>query len=897
MAQKYPEKYAPGELQKTRSNLGPLSFEESQRMMRLLGGEIGVERTEDKIEQKYQELKEETSSSAAYQRQRSGVERKRERTPPGAQKEEQEGETGAPSFTKKTREKPRFIDQVKMNILAARPEYQLKTRAEAIASIFSFLFPVRDTVHPRFIRNGDTIFYQHIEDLVVSIRNLVAFNKKSTSQRMKPSFYQDVINVLKDWNIETIHWELSRLQKHPRNVSVSRCTVLWRELYKPIVKLMLLDPYYHIELALKRLYRLDILTYPKGSNAEQNIREYYAVVKDELPYILEDLKRRCYPLLMKLCSDTFSPYDRFFDEKQPHILEFLGLAPEDLLLPPKNESEYRGGAQESEVQGSEEQESDEQEDGEQDRGEGEQEETEGEVAADEDEHEENGQTEEEAAEAGEGTLEEAAGETFPPEVKRGLQLLDQLFPYAGFDRIEQYPDFYAYFQPLFGYPRGTELISPEDPLLTVIVLISIIQELFFGFRSIHFGGVTDDQGRYRDVQELISENTDSWYLFIDELLSKHYASQLYEYCRQIERSVQFKASSYGQKMASDLMWIKRLYFFPYLSFTAVQGPRPSIGSHLPRLYEVTAQLKSILSRVVLNIDRRNEYSGDSVKNWNTKYWFEIENHVSRRLKYLLGQQVPLGFSDPSITKDSNAMLLLYTLSIITVLDYLINDPESFFYAQEEPPLYRTEPGETHMPCYSVELTDTEAVLRQVEQAQLGLQKEGSENDSGCGEYEQLREIVREHIETYHRTKEPFTLLQIDIAGFTEYNVKHGSEAGDLVLEQTAELVASKAHFFSGSACRGKEDDFFIILPGKVKKNGLSLAITLIDELYREQEIELDAAVVEFHKTWGPEKVLKIMERALTAAKTVHTSAVGLYETLDQEVILYDPFTWKQIDSM
>lgn len=40
-------KYAPGELQKTRQNLGQLELEEAAFMMKRLGGEIGIEKSEE----------------------------------------------------------------------------------------------------------------------------------------------------------------------------------------------------------------------------------------------------------------------------------------------------------------------------------------------------------------------------------------------------------------------------------------------------------------------------------------------------------------------------------------------------------------------------------------------------------------------------------------------------------------------------------------------------------------------------------------------------------------------------------------------------------------------------------------------------------------------------------
>ena len=49
--------FNPGELDKTRRNLGNLSPEESRRMAGLLGGEIGVERDDTDLSEKYARLR------------------------------------------------------------------------------------------------------------------------------------------------------------------------------------------------------------------------------------------------------------------------------------------------------------------------------------------------------------------------------------------------------------------------------------------------------------------------------------------------------------------------------------------------------------------------------------------------------------------------------------------------------------------------------------------------------------------------------------------------------------------------------------------------------------------------------------------------------------------------
>jgi len=49
--------YEPGELDKTRTNLGELSREEAKKMREKLGGEIGYEKTDPTVDQKYKRLR------------------------------------------------------------------------------------------------------------------------------------------------------------------------------------------------------------------------------------------------------------------------------------------------------------------------------------------------------------------------------------------------------------------------------------------------------------------------------------------------------------------------------------------------------------------------------------------------------------------------------------------------------------------------------------------------------------------------------------------------------------------------------------------------------------------------------------------------------------------------
>ena len=71
-------------------------------------------------------------------------------------------------------------------------------------------------------------------------------------------------------------------------------------------------------------------------------------------------------------------------------------------------------------------------------------------------------------------------------VLTGLKLLNQLFPQSGFDKLDEHPDMYPYFQPLYNFDDGFNVLSPENPIQVIMVLQHIIEDCFQGCRNIKF---------------------------------------------------------------------------------------------------------------------------------------------------------------------------------------------------------------------------------------------------------------------------------------------------------------------------------------------------------------------------------------------------------------------------
>ena len=62
MARRPKEKYKPGELTRVKNNLGDLSKDEAEKMSKILGGEIGVEQTDQSINDSYLDMSNQNKS-------------------------------------------------------------------------------------------------------------------------------------------------------------------------------------------------------------------------------------------------------------------------------------------------------------------------------------------------------------------------------------------------------------------------------------------------------------------------------------------------------------------------------------------------------------------------------------------------------------------------------------------------------------------------------------------------------------------------------------------------------------------------------------------------------------------------------------------------------------------
>jgi hypothetical protein len=668
--------YAPGELSRVRGKLGNLDIEEAKRMAQILGGEVGVERSENKPIKK---IRHETVDVVVGGRGRRPPQRRSmdnaEEGPgrrQGAVKKKYD-----PSDDPSVPIKASYRERVKMDRYAGQTEFDIKSPSQVIYSMLSLFGDIIDYVSPIFVTRRMNDYYSRIELLVTSTRTLFPRNNLRRNERLKKvsPFAYLVLDTIRYWNIERISGDLARIQARPRNVKVSDFAEILRAVYKPLFILGKLNQDTHIKESYKLLYKVLFLENP--AEAKDKYQELIRAALNAFGVIRRDVHYLMYPLLLKTLSDRWFSYESFFTARKNRFMAFINVTedaqiePAQVLVEEKKEPDENNPSEEQE-QG-------------------------GEAAAEEDD------PEAEARKAKQNAL-----DMEKRMVDRGIQTLEALFPKAGWERLSLFPDLYPYFSDVFDLKKGYELIAPTDPLLQVVVLMRVLEELFFGIRYVTFGASIGANGDLEQVDEVLVTIINNWNGYIKHGFGNEYLPRLTEYCRILDSSAESRTSSYAKRLLNELNWVKRLYFFPYYKFESTFPPTIQKKDVVP-LYPEFRHLRKYLTMVAAGIEQGNKQGGaetkapcDGIDNPWEPYVFQVPNPLSIRLDALL-----------SAKKRNNASLIFFTLAVATVLDHLVNNENSWAYTDRSSPLFRSLDGEGIVPLFGVDTKiDAEAIFKQ-----------------------------------------------------------------------------------------------------------------------------------------------------------------------------------------
>ena len=278
-------------------------------------------------------------------------------------------------------------------------------------------------------------------------------------------------------------------------------------------------------------------------------------------------------------------------------------------------------------------------------------------------------------------------------IKLGLVMLNRMFPDAGWLRLQDMPDLFPYFQPLYRFEEGFNLLANDNPLQVMIVLLRILEDLFQGCRNIKFD--VESNPIMQNAKDNLSDVLNSWSVYREELFDKRYAIKLKEYVNAVYSQKDFAKGQFGKKLMSDILWQTKYYFLPYFDFTQILLEKPANDSPYRALCLRTSFVREILTDIIEQSMKVADVHGlvAGVPDIWEPYRFGIPNVASRRLDVLLGAK-------RKSANANNMSLLKYTLGIVSVLDWWLNDKMSPAYQCAGKIPYRVSPDDGD-PLFSV----------------------------------------------------------------------------------------------------------------------------------------------------------------------------------------------------
>ncbi|GMO42007.1 MAG: hypothetical protein Ta2F_18010 [Termitinemataceae bacterium] len=681
--------YAPGELDKVKSRLGPINEKEAKRMQQILGGEIGVEKSVQQKE-KLNGSGKGGSAGKGGGGGSSGAKKPKRivELPPEDDETLESNKRKEEKYIKFPIAIASYSERVKMDILAGEGEYGIKTVWQVFISRISFFKPPPDKLSRWFVKDMINEYYDQFENIVTQTRLMFPRSNLELTTKLKKAslFAYNVLDTIRQIRLDTMTSEIGHVQLHPRDALANEFAYLLREIYKPIYLLQRLDVDNHIAEAYNTLYKIIFLDNP-NSETEKFLSTIPSCLAS-WQYISIKIKRRLYPLLMKLISDQFYDYQTFFRENEEKISVFLGVEQSNQIIAPGG---VPLGVEESEKEIKEVKEI-KTESGDLD-----------DIILNADSTNE-ALTEDRVKEAQEKDLNKILEDGVKEEkekaalaehkaVEHGVKILKTLFPKAGFEDLNELNDFYPYFADVVELKKNSELIAPEDPIQFALVLSQSVEELLYGFRAIKF--------KQNDDSKPLNSIIDDWHEALTESFERQYLPRVSEYAHYYEHPGQ-KTTPYISTLITDLHWIRRYYFLPYYDYKSPSPPSFK-KSGVVALYPIVRHLRKELTDYAAAIDIANKSGGqeagahvDGILNAWEPYFFQVENPLSKRLNRLLGK-----------SQRTNVSLMFFTLAIVTVLDNHLNNPQSNAYSKVVTKLFRSSDSDGRVPVLWVEKkTDT-----------------------------------------------------------------------------------------------------------------------------------------------------------------------------------------------
>ena len=642
MADRPEAKWEPGTLDNTRRNIGPIDEDEAKKMMQKLGGEVFAEKS---VPIDYSALpKAREYSKRVVGRSASSVAAQTAKAPTipaggkvGFAPKEKPTRIGSlPELTSKERH---LMDRIMMS-----EDYKIKTNLGLFNFVRKFKKNGEELVRKSFIEYNLQKHVEHLQEFITTVKSIIQISPDTYKSKIISS-NEDKFKFLKtvgSWTMKDIKKYLFELQDVADECTVAMMIPFVKTVYRDLIKIYYLGES-KISNYFKEIYN-DLAKYPKFDLKKAQTLSKTGIT--EWFYIYSQVIKGLYPLLMRMSSTKFDYFQDFFLVQTANILSFLELTKFDLLLPNKKVDKTA------------------------------------EPKAEEKKEDEKKQ----------GKPEETKEEKKSDFVDAGLKLLDNLFPQAGFDHIEKMPDMYPYFQPIYQFRDGYNLLAPENPLQITVTLLRITEDIFQGLRNVVF--TEENEEDVSKTSEKLSTVLSEWSVYREVLFERNYADQITDFVNNEYSQGDYESTLFGKKMITSMLWQTKYNFLPYFEFEQLLLEKPKNDSQYRPMCIRVGFLLRFFTTLSKNIDSaKGQDMVMGIQNPWDKYKFDIPNAISKRMDVLLGAKK----TDSAAT---NANLIKYALLIIAVLDWWINNPSSPAYSTDSKKIYRinTEDG---APAFSV----------------------------------------------------------------------------------------------------------------------------------------------------------------------------------------------------
>lgn len=631
--------YAPGTLDHTRQNIGPIGLEEALEMQKKLGGEIIQERSEPVNTQNMPRRSQRRAIVKSSGMSSADVSAKSAAASTSISGSKQSSSTSqiinSSSTSKVSNDEdlqPMAPKDLKMiENLMMDSEYSLKPNH----GLLNFLYRMSSKNRKKLSRDFGEFYVKnyvdHLQAFITTIKTFIQISpdtykaKIATDTELKFKF----LRTVGKWTMQSIKVAALELEQKANNLTTSMTVSFVSAIYKELLTIYYIGEQ-KVPLLIKEIYA-DLSIYPKIN--QEKIQELAKQGITEWLYICDQVIKGLYPLLMRMCGTEYAEYPQFFTSQITPILKFVGLTKFDLLVPEKKKP-----AKEEEKKEEEEKKKDEV-------------------------HHIAGQKDE--------------------IVDAGLKVLEQLFPDAGFSKLETHPDMFPYFQPLYKFADGFNALNPNNGIQVTLVLMRIIEDLFQGCRNIQFNLKADEV--LGEIPDDISTIFSDWSYYREDLFDKKYGDYLRQFVNATYSNKDYPNSQYGKESINNMLWRTKYYFFPNFKFNPPVLTKPLNDSKYKPVYARTDYIRTVFTTLSRRIDE-NMVAKKAVLGvinpWD-RYNFDIPNTVSKRLDVLLGAK-----KMDNVTAATNANLIKYTLLVTSVLDWWLNNPSSPAHTSDPMKIYR-----------------------------------------------------------------------------------------------------------------------------------------------------------------------------------------------------------------